>query len=75
MTSIFPKELVVTGGDIFSGGGSHFSPTKNNYEGPSRQNVYPTIMINNVSNRTDALYTHYEYSMKMEQVIKLVSCT
>ena len=51
---IFSKALVVTGGVICPGGGSHFSPTKNNYGGPSRQNVYPIMMISNVSNRTGA---------------------
>ena len=56
MNFIFSKELVVTGGGISPGGGSHFSPTKNNYNGPSGQNLYPTIMINDVSNKTGALY-------------------
>ena len=48
MTWIFSKELVVNDGGICPGGGSHFSPTKNNYEGLSIQNVYPTMMINDV---------------------------
>ena len=50
MICIFSKELVVTDGGICSGGGSHFSLSKNNYEGPSRQNVYPTMMITDISN-------------------------
>ena len=75
MTCIFSKELVVTGGGISSEKGSHFSPTKNNYEGPSRQNVYPTMMINNILNRTGALYAHFKYRMTMEPVIELVCCT
>ena len=75
MTCIFSKDLVVFGGGICPGGGSHFSPTKNNYEGPSKQNAYPTVMINDVLNRTGALYAHFEYSMKMEPVTELVCCT
>ena len=55
---IFSKELVVTGDVICPGGGSHFSPTKNNYGGLSRQNVYPIMMISNVSNRY-VTYHHY----------------
>ena len=75
MTCIFSKDLVVFGGGICPGGGSHFSPTKNNYEGPSKQNAYPTVMINDVLNRTGALYAHFECSMKMEPVTELVCCT
>ena len=67
------KELVVTGGGIFLG--CHFSPTKNIHEGRSRQNMYSTIMINNLLNRTGTLYAHFEYIMKMEPVIELVCGT
>ena len=55
MTCIFSKELVLTGGGICLGRGSHFSPNKNNYEGPSRQNLYPIMMINNGLNRTGTI--------------------
>ena len=55
-----------------SGRSKPFFPTKNNYEGPSRQNVYPTMMINDVLNRAGVLYAHFEYSMMMEPVIELV---
>ena len=43
MTCIFSKELVVTSRGICLGGGNRYSGTKNNYEGPSRQNVYPIL--------------------------------
>ena len=76
MTCIFSKELVATDGGICPGEGSHFSPTKNNYEGgPSRQNVYPTMMVNDALNRIGALYAHFEYIMMMAPVIELVYCT
>ena len=74
MTCIFSKELAVTSGGICLGGGSLSSPTNINYEGPSRQNVYP-IMINDVSNRIGALYAHFEYSVTMKPVIELVCST
>ena len=72
MTCVFSKELVVTGVWLCPEEVSHFFPTKNNYEGPSRQNVYPTMMINDVLNRAGVLYAHFEYSMMMEPVIELV---
>ena len=50
MICIFSKELVVTDGAICPGGGNHISPSKNNYEGPPRQNVYPKMLINDISN-------------------------
>ena len=75
MTCIFSKESVVTGGGLCPGGGSHFSPTKNNYNGPLRQNVYPTMMTNDILNGTVTLYVHFEYKMTMEPVIELMYCT
>ena len=53
---------MVTGGAIFPGGGTNFAPTKNYYKCPSRQNVYPKMMINNVLNRRGTLYAHFKYS-------------
>ena len=67
MTCIFSKELVATDGGICPGEGSHFSPTKNNYEGG--------MMVNDVLNRIGALYAHFEYIMMMAPVIELVYCT
>ena len=75
MTCIFANELVVTGGGICLRGGRHFSQTKNNYECPSRQNVYPTMMIADLSNRMGILYAHFEYSMTMKPLIGVLYLT